>query len=133
MAVRELRSEKEVIYFITFTCYNWLPLFEITKAYDSVYKWFEYMKKYETRVVGYVIMPNHLHLMLYLSEKSPNVNVLIANGKRFLAYEIVRRLEAGNELKVLERLSHAVKSHEKKHGKKHRVFEPSFDAKICNT
>ena len=34
----------EGIYFITFTCQQWLPLFEITNRYDTVYKWVDYLK-----------------------------------------------------------------------------------------
>jgi hypothetical protein len=30
--------ERSGIYFIIFTCYKWLHLIEITKAYDEVYK-----------------------------------------------------------------------------------------------
>jgi hypothetical protein len=26
------------IYFITITCFNWLPLFDIADSYDAVYK-----------------------------------------------------------------------------------------------
>ncbi|MEO6455590.1 MAG: hypothetical protein ABIN97_16030 [Ginsengibacter sp.] len=31
-------------YFITFTCQDWLSLFEITNSYNAVYKWFDYLK-----------------------------------------------------------------------------------------
>jgi hypothetical protein len=44
MAVKTPIEEAEGIYFITFTCQHWLPLFEITKSYDIVYKWFDYLK-----------------------------------------------------------------------------------------
>jgi hypothetical protein len=32
-------------YFITITCFNWLPLFDIADSYDAVYKWFQYLKR----------------------------------------------------------------------------------------
>ena len=133
MAVRKYQSEKEVIFFITFTCYKWLPLFELTEAYDAIYKWFRYMKKFDNQVTGFVIMPNHLHLMLFVSKKSPDLNTLIGNGKRFLAYEIVKRLKGQEAWLLLGQLQGALTSHEVKQGKKHKVFEPSFDAKICNS
>jgi len=37
MPVRKAITEKEGVYFITFTCTNWLPLFKICNAYDAVY------------------------------------------------------------------------------------------------
>lgn len=133
MAVRSSQSDKGVIFFITFTCHGWLPLFEETQSYDAIYKWFDYLKKYQNYVVGYVIMPNHVHLMLYVSEKSPTINTLIANGKRFLAYEIISRLQQGGRHEILRMLENAVTRRENDRGKKHRVFEPSFDAKICES
>jgi len=56
LAVRA-KDEAEGIYFITFTCHQWLPLFEIAKGYDTVYKWFDYLKSKDHNVKGYVIMP----------------------------------------------------------------------------
>jgi hypothetical protein len=35
---------KRCIYFITFTCKDWQPLFEPTQSYDAVYKWFNHLK-----------------------------------------------------------------------------------------
>jgi hypothetical protein len=35
------------LYFITFTCQDWLSLFEITNSYDAVYKWFDHLKAKE--------------------------------------------------------------------------------------
>ncbi|QLH34182.1 MAG: hypothetical protein HWD62_18880 [Cyclobacteriaceae bacterium] len=41
------------IYFITITCYEWLPLFELTNGYDIVYKWFDYLKQQGHFITGY--------------------------------------------------------------------------------
>ncbi len=60
-------------------------------------------------------------------------NKIIGNGKRFLAYEIVKRLkETGNHI-ILKQLSEAVEVTDKKRGKLHEVFEDSFDIKECMT
>ena len=37
-------GERDAIYFIMFTCKDWLPLFELTESYDAVYKWFDYLE-----------------------------------------------------------------------------------------
>ena len=57
-----------------------------------VYKWFEVLKKNNTDVVAYVIMPNHLHVILHFHSENFDLNKIISNGKRFLAYEIINRL-----------------------------------------
>jgi len=38
--------------FITFTCYKWLPLIELTNSHDVVYKWFDYLKTKGHLVTG---------------------------------------------------------------------------------
>lgn len=58
MPVRKSIAKNAGLYFITFTCYKWLPLIEQTKGYDLVYKWFDYLKTQGHSITGYVIMPN---------------------------------------------------------------------------
>ena len=82
MAVKTLIQDGESIYFITFTCQNWLPLFEITNSYDSVYKWFDYLKSKGHFVKGYVIMPNHLHVLIDFGAIEKSINSIVSNGKR---------------------------------------------------
>ena len=117
------------IYFITFTCYKWKPLLEITNSYDAVYKWFDYLAGKGCAIIGYVIMPNHLHALIHLPVGIKNLNTIIGNGKRFMAYEIIGRLEEQKEETLLQELYHGVKKRERKKGQRHRVFEESFDAK----
>ena len=44
------------IYYITFTCYKWLHLIEITQAYDLVYNWFDVMVKNGNAICAFTIM-----------------------------------------------------------------------------
>ena len=53
------------------------------------------------------------------------------HAKRFMAYEIIKRLEANKETGLLEELYESVKKNERKKGQRHKVFEDSFDAKQC--
>ncbi len=120
-------------YFITITCCNWLHLFEISNAYNCVYKWFDVLRTNGHYINGYVIMPNHLHALISFSNTGKNINSIVGNGKRFMAYDIVERLkETGNE-STLTKLSNSVKPSDKKRGKLHEVFEDSFDIKECFT
>jgi REP element-mobilizing transposase RayT len=121
------------IYFITFTCHEWLPLIDLTKGYDLIYKWFDVLAEKGHTVTGYVIMPNHLHLLLHFAGGSSSLNTVVGNGKRFIAYDVITRLEQQNELPLLNRLQMAVKTTDKKRGKKHEVWKDSFDVKECRT
>jgi REP element-mobilizing transposase RayT len=83
--------------------------------------------------VGFVIMPNHLHLLVYLGGSDHIINTVLANGKRFMAYEIVKRLEKIDRDDLLFILAGKVTAEERKRKKKHRVFEISSDIKPCYT
>lgn len=132
MAIRRPVTEPG-IYFITFTCHRWLSLIDLVNGYDLVYRWFDVISAKGHAVNGFVIMPNHLHLLLYYAHYSQPLNTVVGNGKRFIAYDIIKRLEDQNEKKLLLRLQDAVEPRDKKKGKKHEVWENSFDAKQCRT
>lgn len=119
-------------YFITFTNYQWLPLFQITDNYDVVYKWFEHLRTKNHYIVGYVIMPNHIHAIIAFNYGKISINTLVGNGKRFMAYEIVKRLESSTNTVILHRLQDGITRADKAKGQKHFVFQPSFDLKQCH-
>lgn len=133
MPVKTAVPETAGVYFITFTCCKWLPLFDLVQGYDLVYKWFDYLQSKGHHLLGYVIMPNHLHVIIAFSENEYGVNKIVSNGKRFIAYDIVKRLLLNGEDLIIAELSAAVTASDIKRGKKHQVFEPSFDCKDCRT
>ena len=59
--------------------------------------------------------------------------MIIGNGKRFLAYEIIIRLKNAGNPSILKQLEEAVEVTDRKRGKLHEVFEDSFDIKECFT
>jgi REP element-mobilizing transposase RayT len=125
--------EKPGIYFITFTCHNWIPLIEITNSYDLVYKWFDVLTRKGHTITGYVIMPNHIHLLLYYSGGKQSLNTIIGNGKRFMAYGFIKRLYNAGNIHLLERLNSAVHYKDRTKGQIHEIWEDSFDVKQCRT
>ena len=132
MATHSIHLETNQSYFITFTYHDWLNLFEVTRIYDYFEKWFNYLHSSDALLLAYVIMPNHFHGIVHLkSECKTSLNALVGNGKRFLAYEIVRRLKENGEVSILTKLSCAVNQTDKSNNKRHQVFRPSFDAKTC--
>ena len=129
MSTHRQHQENATFYFITFTCYKWLPLLEGTEIYDYLHFWFEKMEQKGCKLSGYVIMPNHLHLIIYYDSINHTLNQIIAEEKRFLAYEIVKRLKKKGKKDLLELLKKGVQSNERAKGKVHQVFRLSFDAK----
>jgi REP element-mobilizing transposase RayT len=134
MAIRTRHEVSENTWFITFTCYNWLPLFEVTHSYDIIYKWLKLIiNKYNIKTTAFVIMPNHVHLLFYLTDQNVNLNTIMSNAKRFMAYELVQRLSQQQNHNLLNILSSACTEKEKAKGQLHKVFESSFDAKPVYT
>ena len=133
MPVRKAIPEKDGVYFITFTCTNWLPLFKICNGYDAVYTWFDHLKKEGHYIIGYVIMPSHAHAIIAFSNTGKSINAIVSNGKRFIAYDLVKLLKENNNDLILNELNNDLNNTEKKEGKMHGIFETSFDWKECRT
>src|SRR5262245_47206858 len=93
MSVRKQIANNNGVYFITFTCARWLPLFEITNGYHLVYEWFNYLTRKGHYIIGYVIMPEHIHAIIAFRQSAQSINMIIGNGKRFMAYGLVKLLE----------------------------------------
>jgi len=113
MPVRTTIHGSEDTLFITFTCHRWLSLIGLTNSYGVVYKWFDYLKSKGHLVTGYVVMPNHVHALIYFSKTDKSINKIIGDGKRFMAYEIVKRLKQKEREDVLSKLQNAVQAKDK--------------------
>jgi REP element-mobilizing transposase RayT len=59
-------------------------------------------------------MPNHIHCILYLPKDAPELYQIISNAKRFMAYEIVKRLEEKGNKEFLQKLEDGVRTKEGK-------------------
>lgn len=44
-------------------------------------------------VKRYVIMPNHIHVIIDFGTSAISINTIVSNAKRFMAYEIIKRLK----------------------------------------
>jgi REP element-mobilizing transposase RayT len=109
-------------------------LFELANGYEEVYKWFDHLKAKGHFILGYVIMPNHLHALLGFSNtEGVSINSMVGEGKRFISYGIVKKLKEKNEQELITNLSKQVNDTDKKRGKLHEVFEPSFNWKECRS
>ncbi len=108
-----------------------MPLFEEANAYNAVYRWFDYLHKDGCFVLSYVILPNHLHVLLYITNEGFSLNKLVGEGKRFMAYDIVNNLKKTGKESLLMKLREGVQPKERIKGKNHQVFRLSFAARKC--
>ena len=73
-----------------------------------------------------------MNAILSFIETEQSINIIIGNGKRFMAYDIIKTLKEKNECELLNLLSDAVEIKRKANNKKHEVWELSFDWKHCS-
>jgi hypothetical protein len=95
----------------------------------SVGQGFNHLKQEGHYIIGYVIMPSHVHAIIAFSNTGKSINSIVSNGKRFIAYDLVKRLQQQNSSLILSELSLSLNNTERKEGKLHNVFETSFDWK----
>ena len=89
----QLVHEEGIVHYLTFSCYNKLWLFKG----EPFYKLFiESLKTARSRhsfeLWAYVIMPNHVHLLLF-PQADTNLSTLLASIKRPFAFKALRLLE----------------------------------------
>lgn len=112
------------MYFATFSCHEWVPVFSESQAYDRVYNWMRLAHDKGYHFLGYAIMPNHAHFVIRVPEGGA-INTVLGNGKRFMAYELIQRLNAAGRQDLLHRLQAGIRPSDQARGQKHRVFQPS--------
>src|SRR5260221_2939686 len=97
---------------------------------------FDHLKTQKHYSTAFVIMPNHVHIILYFPGAGFNHNKIRSNAKGFMpacrtgrAYEIIKRLQQMQKQDILNYLAAEIPGREKKKGQLHKVFIDSFDAK----
>ena len=70
------------------------------------------------KTTAYTMMPNHVHCILFLPTEDFNLNKIVGNGKRFIAYEIIKRLEVANHSKILLQQKEQLTQRDVKKGQK---------------
>jgi hypothetical protein len=67
MAIKLKHSDSYSTYFITFTCVEWISLFEVTKGYDLAYNWFAVLNKYDKAdfLSGVLLSQRGFHFLSY--------------------------------------------------------------------
>ncbi|MEM0575518.1 REP-associated tyrosine transposase [Flavobacterium polysaccharolyticum] len=100
-------------HFITATVVDWIDIFTRKTYRDTVIECFDYCITNKGMVLyGYVIMSNHIHLVLQSSEG--NLSDLIRDFKKFIAAKVLEKIQIEPESRrdwMLERFKLATESH----------------------
>lgn len=88
-------------YFVTFTTVEWIPIFTSEKYCDIIIDSFSFCREHKsTKVHAFVIMDNHLHVILSCS----NLPGVVRDIKSFTARELIASIKSDNKTWLLNQL-----------------------------
>lgn len=97
------------IFFITTTCYKFMKLLNVGNSLEIVSESIRFCNnKFNARLLGYVLMPNHIHLLLHF-ENNENRASYMRDFKKFTATKIRQEVERLHP-EHLDRLRFSTKS-----------------------
>jgi putative transposase len=113
--------EKFPLRFVTTTCKDWLHLFQSHTIMRIIADSLTFLnEKYKVQIVGYVFMPNHIHLLMFL-ENGKNLSSYMRDFKKFTSVKIRKQLEAEEQYFLVDQLRFT------KGAQKLKVWQDRFD------
>ncbi len=94
-------------HFITCTVLHWIPVFTRPSTVDIVLESLRHLCNEKLRLYAYVILENHLHLVV----QSQNLPRDIARFKSFTARQLIAYLDENRVKPILEQLAFYKKAH----------------------
>ena len=92
----------ELCFFITTTCYKWIPLFNTEARKLIISDSLNFIsKKYHIAILGYVIMPNHLHAIFMFKDKN-YLSDAMRDFKKYTSTQIRKNIESSQEAGLLK-------------------------------
>ncbi|MBL4578308.1 MAG: transposase [Flavobacteriales bacterium] len=108
-------------FFVTTTCYKWYDLLEDDTCISLVYESFLFLnQKYDTSIVAFVLMPNHIHLILYFNGEN-YLSEYMRDFKKYTSVQIRRILENKHGSEEIEKLRYDLRE------QKFKVWMDRFD------
>ena len=105
------------LYFLTFTVVDWVDIFSRKSYRDIVLDSMRYCVEHKgLKVYGYVIMTNHVHLMI--SSNNGNLSGTVRDLKKFTAYKILETIKNEPESRrewILHRFAWNASQHDRNH------------------
>lgn len=113
-------------FFVTTTCYKWYHLLASDSCKKIVTDSINFLnQKYASSLLGYVIMPNHIHLILFFKQGN-RLSDWMRDLKKFTSIKIRQQIELDGDFALLERLRIAYRK------QVFKVWEDRFDDVILS-
>ena len=115
-------------HFVTSTILHWLPIFTRQESVDIILNSLKFLQKQDNlRLHAYVILENHLHMVL----RSDDLRKSMESFKKFTAREILNLLRRENATTILDQLAFYKKAHRKE--KSFQVWEEGYQPKLIQS
>jgi REP element-mobilizing transposase RayT len=87
-------GDKSGCYFITFTVIHWIDIFSRKEYRDIIVESLNYCIKEKGLIVyGWVIMSNHIHLIITTKTEEENISAIIRDFKKYTSKEITKTIQ----------------------------------------
>jgi len=114
-------------FFITTTFKDWIPLLINDNYYNIICESLDFcLDKYNADLIAYVLMPDHIHLIVYFN-KETNVSGFMRDFKKYSSVRIRKNLEEEKKVNIIEQLVF------NKYGQKFKVWQNRFDAVLIKS
>jgi REP element-mobilizing transposase RayT len=115
-------------HFVTCTILHWLPIFTRQESVNIILNSLKFLQKQDSlRLHAYVILENHLHIVL----RSDDLRKSIELFKKFTAREILNILRRENATTILDQLAFYKKAHRKE--KSFQIWEEGYQPKLIQS
>ncbi len=113
--------DHEQCFFVTTTCYKWLKLLDSITAINIIAGSLDFLtEKYKCCLSGYVIMPNHIHLILYFPEQN-RLSDFMRDLKKFTSVKLRQEIDKPENEHLINTLRHEIRE------QKFKIWMDRFD------
>ncbi len=128
---RKLYDKSGNTYFVTTTVMNFDKIFSLSREYNLIIiNSLKYLiDENKIRLFAYVIMPNHLHLVMYIPSGESIIDFM-RDFKKFTSVEIRKLSERENRISMLERFK---RNAEFAKNQRYKIWMDRYDELILST
>lgn len=124
---RRLTYDQGFAYFITTTLSGFVELLNQEKHAQILIRNLDFYRgKLEFKLLAYVIMPHHLHLIILPGSKG-SISQIMRDFKKYTAREIIQQLHEEKRFYVLDVFHKAAQRYHPKGSRGYQVWQDRFD------
>ncbi len=91
-------TDKAGCYFVTFTVIHWIDIFSRKEYRDIIVDSLNYcIAQKDLKVYAWVIMSNHIHLIITTKSDEGNISDIIRDFKKYTSKQIAKEIQSINE------------------------------------